>query len=418
VSQNWTLDSLGNWSELFDNGPTISRSVNAANEIIDISSGLPAPTYDRAGNMTSDGTLNYQYDAWNRLVKVTSDQDWYVNGYIYFAKYGYDGLNRRIEREVYMGSMMAPVNHYYYNQNWQMLEDRLVVGPFGTCGSKEYIWSPRYVDSPIVSFYDDPYQPQYNNTLYYTTDANHNVTATIDAATGDVVNRYAYTAYGKATEYDADWSNPAAPAGDGPLYCGYFFDAETGNYLARNRYYSANLGTFISRDPIGYDAGDMNLYEYTGDSPLTHTDPTGLKLTQEDGCSNPIIVGAILDRANRALLKPSCQKWFKDHGFNGPAGTSPDWSVRCHGKGKAMCWGVPAWTYPGCRIGLCENWLGTMNEPDFASNMIHELAHHYCTWGPGRETCAESAEAACGTLFGLPPKKIPPFPLLPKCPNK
>jgi RHS repeat-associated protein len=247
--------------------------VNAANEIQTIDSS-PTVTYDRAGNMTSDGTLNYQYDAWNRLVRVTSNGNWNVNGYIYYADYAYDGLNRRIEKVVYRGSMMLPVEHYYYNQNWQMLEHRTVVDPFGTCGSTEYIWSPRYVDSPIVRFHSDVYHPQYNNVRYYATDANHNVTATIDAATGDVVNRYSYTAYGKATEYDASWSNAAAPTSDGPLYCGYFVDAETSNYCCRNRYLSTALGTFINRDPIGYSGG-ADLYIYAYDDPIAYVDPFG-----------------------------------------------------------------------------------------------------------------------------------------------
>ncbi|HEY4759489.1 MAG TPA: hypothetical protein VIH42_02800, partial [Thermoguttaceae bacterium] len=41
-------------------------------------------------------------------------------------------------------------------------------------------------------------------------------------------------AYGKATVYDDAWSNPAAPTGDGPLYCGYWFDAETGLSSAKS----------------------------------------------------------------------------------------------------------------------------------------------------------------------------------------
>jgi RHS repeat-associated protein len=143
----------------------------------------------------------------------------------------------------------------------------------------QYIWSPRYVDSPIVRFHDSNGDGDLldagDNVRYYTTDANHNVTATIDGATGDVVNRYSYTAYGKATVYEPDWSEASELIGsDGPLYCGYFFDAETANYCCRNRYLSTALGTFINRDPIGYEGG-MDLYEYCGDDPLTRTDPMG-----------------------------------------------------------------------------------------------------------------------------------------------
>jgi len=114
-----------------------------------------------------------------------------------------------------------------------------------------------------------------HNTHYYTGDANFNVTATIDATTGDIVERYVCTAYGKATVYSPTWTTPTAPATDGPLYCGYFFDAETALYQVRHRYYDSSLSTFTSRDPIGYE-GDINFYRYVGDSPLNAVDPEGL----------------------------------------------------------------------------------------------------------------------------------------------
>ena len=46
-------------------------------------------------------------------------------------------------------------------------------------------------------------------------------------------------------------------------------------YYYRHRYYHAQLGRFINRDPIGFEAG-INLYEYAGDVPTILTDPSGL----------------------------------------------------------------------------------------------------------------------------------------------
>jgi len=71
--------------------------------------------------------------------------------------------------------------------------------------------------------------------LYYTTDANMNVTALLDTA-GDAVERYLYDPYGKVTVLDADWSVDADGESDydnAILYCGYFFDSETGLYHVR-----------------------------------------------------------------------------------------------------------------------------------------------------------------------------------------
>ena len=45
--------------------------------------------------------------------------------------------------------------------------------------------------------------------------------------------------------------------------------------LYRNRLYSAQLGRFVTRDPIGYDGG-LNLYEYVRGNPTNSLDASGL----------------------------------------------------------------------------------------------------------------------------------------------
>ena len=42
------------------------------------------------------------------------------------------------------------------------------------------------------------------------------------------------------------------------------------------RMYHAQLGKFLSRDPIGYAGGDVNLYRYVGNRPTISVDPRGL----------------------------------------------------------------------------------------------------------------------------------------------
>jgi RHS repeat-associated protein len=59
-------------------------------------------------------------------------------------------------------------------------------------------------------------------------------------------------------------------------YTGRSLDTETGLYYYRNRYYHAQLGRFVSRDPAGYRAATNNFYEYAGSSPAIRIDPNGL----------------------------------------------------------------------------------------------------------------------------------------------
>ena len=49
----------------------------------------------------------------------------------------------------------------------------------------------------------------------------------------------------------------------------------------RARYYHTDLQRFISEDPLGYEAGDVNLYAYVLDNPLAFVDPLGLYTVQE-----------------------------------------------------------------------------------------------------------------------------------------
>ncbi len=284
--QTWTLDGQGNFTAFDDDGDSQSRSTNGANEIESITGGWVTPEYDAAGNMiygpkSGDETtgLHFVRDAWNRLVAVYEDDGDGVfepgTDDALIAAYEFDAANRRIEKV-----LAASHAHYFYNHDWQLLEERFVDGQGAMLSANQHVFSPDYIDSPIVWRHDangdGDYGDQGDLLRYYLSDANHNTTAVVDSATGLVVNRYVYNAYGSHTVYDANWSNPAAPTADGIMYSGYWRDAETGNYLARNRFYNTALATWIRRDPIGTKGG-MNLYAYCGDDPTSRTDPSGLK---------------------------------------------------------------------------------------------------------------------------------------------
>jgi len=72
-----------------------------------------------------------------------------------------------------------------------------------------------------------------------------------------------------------------------PLTNGREWDAATGLYHYRARAYDAETGRFLQEDPIGFAAGDLNVYRYVNSNPLSYTDPSGLTAA-ESGATNGI----------------------------------------------------------------------------------------------------------------------------------
>jgi RHS repeat-associated protein len=79
--------------------------------------------------------------------------------------------------------------------------------------------------------------------------------------------------------YDV-WGNiisESAPAWGGRYkWTGREVDAETGMQYNRARFYDPRTGRWLSQDPLGFDAGDSNLYRYVSNRPSDQRDPTGL----------------------------------------------------------------------------------------------------------------------------------------------
>ena len=86
---------------------------------------------------------------------------------------------------------------------------------------------------------------------------------------GAVLNHIVYDSYGQVTSE----TNPDVDFRFG--YTGRERDEETGLYYYRARYFDPAPGTFVSTDPLGFGAGDSNLYRYVFNSPTNYTDPSG-----------------------------------------------------------------------------------------------------------------------------------------------
>ena len=272
IRLSWQFDAAGNWQ---------SHGTNAQNEVVMY--GDRMLRYDATGNMVVDQAgRRLVYDAWNRLVQVNTAAGAAI------VRYEYDPLGQRIVQRTGVGTA-AEVRDFYYSTGWQVLEERVrtPAGIIPAAANTQYVWSPVSSDALIAR---DRNTDGLAGTgargleqrIYVLQDANWNVTSLVEAAgvpttaTGAIINRFLYLPYGDEQVLSATWGKSLPNVVWQYLYQGLRVEAATGLAAARNRDYSPILGRFIERDPIGFAAGDNNLYRFVGNAPIGRTDPSGL----------------------------------------------------------------------------------------------------------------------------------------------
>jgi RHS repeat-associated protein len=207
--------------------------------------------YDNNGNQirktakVGGAVTQYEYDAENKLVRVVSPNN--------TVNYRYDGLGRRVEKEVSAGT--TTVTRYIYDNEDILLE----------LNSSNQIVA-RYTHGPGI---DEPLIMEKNaQSFYYHADGLGSITEVTNQS-GGVVQRYAYSSFGKIeSQLDPNFVQPYT-------YTSREFDAETGLYYYRARTYDSTAGRFLQQDPIGF-AGGVNFYAYVGNAPTTFIDAWGL----------------------------------------------------------------------------------------------------------------------------------------------
>ena len=305
LKQCWTLDATGNWrgfneSTTGSSWTTVqSRTSNPANEITNITntvgSSWVTPAYDAAGNMTTipvgqgatagwaelstDGwaalnvddwaslpvsgttdTYKATYDAWNRLVKIDDAGSGQT-----IQQNQYDARTFRTVIQTYANGALSETRHSYFSSGWRCVEERIGVS---MVADRQFVWGGRYIDDLVC-------RDRTSERLYALQDANWNVTSIVNTI-GVIQERYAYSAYGQPKSLTGAFGQrTASNFGWETLFCGYRYDASTGHYLARARFLSSEVGSWLNRDPLGY-FDEMNLYGYVLRSPLTSVDPSGL----------------------------------------------------------------------------------------------------------------------------------------------
>ena len=103
-----------------------------------------------------------------------------------------------------------------------------------------------------------------------------------NATTGttSVVNHVRYDTFGQIVGQTNSQFQPWF------AYTGREWDPAAGLYLYRARWYDPRAGRFLSEDPLGFAAGDVNLNRYVGNAATLWVDPSGMEPTDP-----PTLVG-------------------------------------------------------------------------------------------------------------------------------
>jgi len=199
-----------------------------------------SPTFDANGNMTSDGTNTYEWDAENRLVKIN------YPGSGNMSQFLQDGLGRCCEMIEISSGSIASVKKLIWNGNG-ILEVRDAIG------------------AVIVKYFKRG-QAESITTYLYTRDHLYSVRE-VTSSSGSVLTQQSYETFGVLTLTQGSISSDFQ-------FAGMYAHSRSNLSLTLYRAYSARLGRWLSRDPLEERAG-INLYAYVKNLPTSLIDPDG-----------------------------------------------------------------------------------------------------------------------------------------------
>ena len=235
-TEAFVMDALGNRTgnqTLRDDG-TVNFTVDSATNRYTAIGGSSI-SHDEAGNLTVDKDgYQYTYDYENRVVKIVAEQETLI------AEFDYDAQGRRMR--VY-DAVADTTTLYYYSDNWQVLAE------YDDAGNQQayYVYG-NYIDEVLLMRRD-------GSDKYYLHDHLYSPAALLDAS-GNVVERYEYDAYGTTHIMDASYNSRSASLYDNPYgFQGHRFDMlDGGNLLrthCRHRDYDSYAASWLQNDEYG-----------------------------------------------------------------------------------------------------------------------------------------------------------------------
>ena len=255
----YTYDAAGNRMTRTENGETITYTLGVGDRLASYgraASTMPphsgAYTHDAAGNVTRierDGrpTLDLTWNSQYQLVSVST------NG-VFAESYAYDALSRRVSTTTLEGT-----TRHVYDNNWQVVAD---IDEQGNVVAS-YTWGEG-IDKLLAVTVG-------GSTYYALTDIQGTVWGYVDSQ-NNVVARWQYDAWGNVL--DEEVAVPMLVKLRYRFQCREW-SAATGLINFRMRWYDAETGRWLSKDPIGLSGG-LNLYVFCKNAPILYKDVLGL----------------------------------------------------------------------------------------------------------------------------------------------
>jgi RHS repeat-associated protein len=239
--------------------PSASTTAYTANNLNQYTAvGSISPTYDGNGDLTSDGTFSYSYDAESRLTSAS--------GSGLSASYAYDAQGRRKSKTVNGVTTIFVTDA----DNREVLEYNGSSGAIGNwyayaLGSNDVLNQMNVAAGTRATFIPD---------------IQGSITGSLDASSGSLT-KTGYLPYGASATASGSFGFTAQR-----------IDPETnGLYYYRTRIYAPSWGRFMQVDPIRYRGGP-NLYAYVANDPLNLNDPLGLAPDSPISASSGIAAAA------------------------------------------------------------------------------------------------------------------------------